>query len=48
MYELILKRSLGRTGNCMICIMNAIKYAMENHIDKISFEGNKKYSTYNS
>tara|TARA_B100001996_G_scaffold34271_2_gene25666 strand:- start:12504 stop:13490 length:987 start_codon:yes stop_codon:yes gene_type:complete len=38
MYELILKRSLGRTGNCMICIMNAIKYAMENHIDKISFE----------
>ena len=37
MSELILTNSLGRTGNCMVCIMNAIKFAIDNHICKVSF-----------
>ena len=37
MSELILTNSLGRTGNCMVCIMNAIKFSIDNHISKVSF-----------
>jgi hypothetical protein len=37
MYELELTKSLGRTGNCLICIINAIEFAINNKINKIKF-----------
>ena len=37
MYELELTKSLGRTGNCLICIINAIEFSINNKISKIKF-----------
>ncbi len=37
MYNLQLTNSLGRTGNCMLCIIGAIDFSIKNNINKITF-----------
>jgi hypothetical protein len=37
MYELELTKTLGRTGNSLICIINAIFFALSNKISKVKF-----------
>lgn len=37
MYELELTKSLGRTGNSLLCIINAIYFAFSNKISKVKF-----------
>ena len=39
MYTLELTKSLGRTGNCMLCVINAIHFAEKYNISTVSFIG---------
>ena len=39
MYTLELNKSLGRTGNCMLCVINAIYFAEKYNISKVTFDG---------
>ena len=41
MYELELTKTLGRTGNSLLCIINAIHFAFSNKISKIAFHNLK-------
>ena len=37
MQILELTKSIGRTGNCMLCIINAVYYAIQSGIEKVQF-----------
>lgn len=37
-YHLELTNSIGRTGNCMVCVINAINHALQTDIQTISFD----------
>tara|TARA_B100001250_G_scaffold102821_1_gene86652 strand:+ start:4329 stop:6098 length:1770 start_codon:yes stop_codon:yes gene_type:complete len=45
MYTLELTKSLGRTGNCMLCVINAIYFAEKYNISKVIFDGMRWWTT---
>ena len=45
MYTLELTKSLGRTGNCMLCVINAIYFAEKYNISKVTFDGMRWWTT---